>query len=297
MMDLDALPLHARACPGESLSSWLDATRQALQLTQAEWQSMGAAGLDDTAALQGAPSGLGRVSAVPRRWRLHPNERWVTCPQCLRPGGIGPRPTLTEWVDARRFWCRQHGLLLHPSDWRDREGGPATELDSELELASRWIDTWIGWEREAAATRQRDSRAAWAHDLLRICTANLSPMAESAPAEVMAWELEQRLGVIGGAQKQRVMSASMPLLGQLPFRIRLGALLGAYRLWLVTEERACGQPLPSLTLAGWAWLLSRRSCRAQERRTSLAAQMQRMLANTRVRTQKRGQRLSRGVRR
>lgn len=254
---------------------------------------MGVGVMDDTSTLPGGPFGLGQVSAIPRRWRLDRNERWVTCPSCLRPGGEGPRPTLAVWADARQFWCRQHGVILLPSDWRARQGVFGTALDPELETLSGWVDTWLAWEREARLTRQRNSNAAWASDLVRVCTANLSTMAESAPAELIAWELEQRLGVIGGAQKQRIMSASMPLLGQLPLRIRLGALLGAYRLWLVTEQRACGQPLPPLTLAGWVWLLGRRSCLAQECRVSFASQMQRLLANTRVRTGRKSQRLSR----
>lgn len=106
-MEISDLPVWAEVFPGESIHSWLEATRVRLGLDDGDWWTW--CSLDraeperpaDKKSWKSLPAGLGQIAEMPVDLRIAPAWREIYCPRCVINGPAGIRhPVLTKWLDV-----------------------------------------------------------------------------------------------------------------------------------------------------------------------------------------------------
>lgn len=269
-MDLSCLPLFAQPVPGESVASWLEATRVRMGMSPEEWlQIVGYLSEAESPGTGGEwiglPSELGDVRSVRRRWRSTPKHRGLICLACIEASAVGRLFTLAQWADSRQFWCRTHLTVLLPGErfsfGRLRQA-PRLLLQQELVPLSEWVAQWMQGGADVPLTE-----CAWRADLVRACAVNWLQSAGPNAGAIAFWELTERR-LLFGELGHNLSGLVQPAFRQLPPGNRVGVLLAAYRLWHVLQppSEADKPPMPQLSAGGWRWLAARSSCRSDEHR-------------------------------
>lgn len=276
-MDLSCLPLFAKPVPGESVASWLEATRVRMDMSPEEWlQIVGYLSEAESPGIGGEwiglPPELGDVRSVRRRWRSTQEHRGLICLACIEASAVGRPFTLARWADARQFWCRTHRAVLLPGErfgFERLRQAPRLLLQQELVPLSEWVAQWMQGGAGVPPTE-----CAWRADLVRACAVNWLPSSGPNAGASAYWELsEHRL--MFGELSHNLSGLVQPAFRQLPPGNRVGVLLAAFRLWqiLQTPARADMPRMPELTAEGWRWLSARSSCRSDEQRHEMALDM------------------------
>ncbi len=224
-MKVEDLPDAAVPFPGESVFSWLEATRQRLGLAPSEWREW--CGFSpreperrsDGSAWGKLPTELDRIELIPAAWRIEGTWRQIACPRCVLPVDKGIRyPVLVDWLDARTIACSRHQLLLcyFPAD----DPVPVT-VNQEIQGLYEWLQQWRQGtiERQDARLR-RDlvlaSGRNWGPGFSKIASAELAWVIEG-----MGWRLPRtqscyrplgppRIGALGPLDRAAAFARSVP---------------------------------------------------------------------------------------
>lgn len=248
-MKVDDLPAIARPYPGESIVSWLHATRRVLKLPEFEWWAWcGCCPSEPERKATGEewgrlPEELGRIEQIPAAWRVAGAWRELACPCCRVSDEAGDRyPVLVDWLDVRSIACREHQLLL--SQYVPRAALPVSS-QPELQALFEWLEQWRNGDLERADARLR-------RDLVIASGRNWDPSWGGIASSELTWVIEGM-----GWQLPRSRRAYPPFgpvrIGELPLVDRAAALLGAYRAWQVLNG-ADSPNLPDWPNQAWAWL-------------------------------------------
>ena len=251
-MRIEDLPAAAEPCMGESVYSWLDATRLQLGLEEAEWrQWCEFEAKEPERRIGGAewgrlPPELGRIERVPSSWRIAAEWRSIGCAMCTAPTQTGVRyPVQVDWLDARAIACSRHRLLLSYAPYRD-----SMPLDANEELLSlwQWLEDWRHGQVNGQDARLR-------RDLVLASARNWGPGFGGIASAELAWSIEG-----AGWALPKPHRTYQPLgparVGRLAPNDRAAALLGAYRAWTALAA-ASAQNLPKWPFAAWEWLARR----------------------------------------
>ncbi len=248
-MRIEDLPAAAEPCMGESVYSWLDATRLQLGLAEAEWREWCRFEAKEPERKMGGaewgilPNELGRIERIPASWRIAAEWRSLGCAMCTAPTPSGARhPVLVDWLDVRAVACARHRLLLSYAPSRD-----AMRLDSNEELLALW--QWLEEWRDGRVTGQ-DARLR--RDLLLASARNWGPGFGGIASAELAWSIEG-----AGWALPKAHRTYQPLgparVGSLAPSDRAAALLGAYRAWTALAATSA-KNLPRWPLGAWEWL-------------------------------------------
>lgn len=253
-MEISDLPVWAEVFPGESIQSWLEATRVRLGLEAHDWWAWCA--LDraeperraDRRGWTRLPAGLGQIADIPIDLRIAPAWREIYCPRCVVNGPMGFRhPVLAKWLDVRSICCDEHLLLLNY-----RSTSQCIDVGSDSELLA-----WHYWLRE---WRDDDSLVVTEHlfrrDLLLAATRNWSPGWGPIAGVGSNWVLTEK-GWLGAGLPNHPQPPGRPgRAGELGPADRMSALYSAWQAWMAIRE---GVPagLPRWPLDAWQWLEGR----------------------------------------
>lgn len=253
-MEISDLPVWADVFPGESVRSWLDATRVRLGLVQEDWWTW--CGIDPTEperpahkkCWSGLPPALGQISDIPVDLRIAPVWREIYCPHCVVEHKAGIRhPVLTKWLDVRSISCDEHRLLL---SYRSLSRCVNILDDPELEAWDRWLREWRD-DRNLDVLEHRFRR-----DLLLAASRNWSPSWALIAGVGSNWLLTEK-GWLARSLPSNLHPPNGPSrVGTLGPSDRMSALFSAWRAWIAMRE---GVPaaLPRWPLEAWQWLEAR----------------------------------------
>lgn len=249
-MDIQDLPVFAHVYPGETVRSWLDATRRCLGLSEDEWWDWCACDPDEPErplgrrAWRGLPSELGSIDSVPVDFRIAPGARVLQCPSCAVWERWGQRfPVVAMWLDVRSVCCEEHGLLLGGGSPRARV---SIHEDPELMLWHLWLNEW----RVDGSISQIEKH--FRRDLVLAGARNWGPGRGPIASAEVDWELRQR-GWLDGPPGRHHEPGGPGRIGSLHRADRLSALFGAWRAWLAMQGQLAGA-LPHWPLSAWVWL-------------------------------------------
>jgi hypothetical protein len=254
-MRIEDLPAAATPCVGESIYSWLEATRVQLGVGAPEWrQWCGFSREEPERRTSGEgwgdlPTELGRIERIPASWRIAAEWRGIGCSECAVATSRNPRyPVLVDWLDARTVACAQHRLLLSYQPAED-----AMPVDSNAELLAMW--RWLEqWRLESLARQDAKLR----RDLVLASGRNWGPGFGAIASAELAWVIEGSGWRLPKPQRQyRPLGPAR--IGSLSPIDRAASLLGAYRAWMALSDPST-QSLPAWPTPAWDWL-ARRWCR------------------------------------
>lgn len=253
-MEISDIPAFSSVYPGESVRSWLDATRILIGLSEAEWWAWC---LCDSVeperplhkrAWTDLPSGLGHALDIPVDFRVAPGWRDICCPLCVTEARSGTtrHPVLAAWLDVRTICCAEHGFLLC-----HRAVSRRVDVSEEPELSrwNGWLQEWRSDEKLDLLDRRlrRDLALAaarnWAHYPGPIASVSYS------------WTLAEK-GWVGTGRGHLYPPGRPSRVGMLAPIDRLSALYAAWRAWLALrmgEEVAT----PDWPIEAWIWLEKR----------------------------------------
>ncbi len=253
-MEISDLPVWAEVFPGESIHSWLEATRVRLGLDDGDWWTWCA--LDRAEPERPAakkswkslPAGLGQIAEIPVDLRIAPAWREIYCPRCVINGPTGIRhPVLTKWLDVRSICCDEHLLLL---SYRSTSKFIDVSSDSELLAWYSWLREWRD-DSSLAVTEHRFRR-----DLLLAATRNWSPTSGLIAGVGSGWLLAER-GWLGSGMPSSLQQPGCPSrAGMLSQGDRMSALFSAWQAWIALREGA-SSALPKWPREAWYWLEAR----------------------------------------
>lgn len=258
-MRIEDLPAAANPCAGESIYSWLEATRVQLGLGASEWgQWCGFSGEEPERRINGEdwgalPTELGRIERVPASWRIAAEWREIGCSKCAVATSRSRRyPVLVDWLDARAIACVQHRLLLSYQPAED-----AMPVDSNAELLAMW--EWLEqWRLENLARQDAKLR----RDLVLASGRNWGPGFGPIASAELAWSIEGTGWRLPKPHRQyRPLGPAR--VGSLSPIDRAASLLGGYRAWRALIDPST-QTLPAWPAAAWDWL-ARRWCRSGDK--------------------------------
>jgi len=260
------LPVAATPYPGESIYSWLDATRKMLRLGVSEWSQWCAfsdeeperrVGGQDWGAL---PPELDRIEGIPASWRIRADWRAMACSECfVRTAGGRRYPVLVSWLDARAIACVQHRLLL-----TYQPATEATPVDANGEILAlwEWLERW-----RAGHLAGRDAKLC--RDLVLASGRNWGIGFGGIASMHLVWSIEG-----AGWRMPEPQRRYQPLgpggVGDLGPADRASALLGAYRAWKALNDPVAS-PLPSWPPQAWEWLARRWRSGCDERLGAMLA--------------------------
>ena len=275
-MDLSCLPLFAQPIPGESVASWLEATRLRMGISPEEWVLLvGYLSEEESPAIGewiGLPPELGDVRSIRRRWRSTLEHRGLICPACIEASAAGRPFTLAQWADAGQFWCHAHQTVLLPGERFSFERmrlAPRLLLQQELVPLSKWVAQWMRGAGDMPLIER-----AWRAALVRACAINWLQSSGPNAGAIAFWELSER-GLLFGELTPDLSGLMQPSFRQLPPGNRVGVLLAAFRLWQVLQPSGGAEMprTPELSVEGWRWLEARPSCRSDQQRHDLVQGM------------------------
>lgn len=262
--DMTTLPLWAEPVPGESRESWISATFAKLPIDARMWTKWLRPDSSEperpaSGEWVGFPEALADIRSVPPTWRLAARWRRVRCPACSVGGPQDTRwPTLVEWLDARRIYCRSHGRLLiygRPQDFLDHPD-PLLEGVKQAEKLCEWLDDWIAIEGRSSPSLQA-MECLWRRDLVTLVMRNWGVLPDyggciSAPCDVpfAPWRT--------ATHNIRFATNAPTRVGLMPPNQRVSALWCAYLCWCSIGGE--GAP-PVVAPDGWRWLARRWSGR------------------------------------
>lgn len=253
-MEISNLPVWADVFPGESIRSWLDATRVRLGLAEEEWWTW--CGIDPAEperlahkkCWSGLPPGLGHISDIPVDLRVAPAWREIYCPNCALEGLSGIRhPVLAKWLDVRSISCDEHRVLLC---YRSPSRCVNISDDPELEAWDQWLREWRD-DQSLYLVERRFRR-----DLLLAASRNWSPSSAMIASVGCNWLLTEK-GWLARSLPSNLHPPNGPSrVGALGPADRMSALFSAWRAWIAMRE---GMPtaLPRWPLEAWQWLEAR----------------------------------------
>jgi hypothetical protein len=260
VLRIEDLPTAADPYPGESIYSWLEATRVKLKLEERDWkQWCGFSAEEPERRSDGTewgslPLELGRIERIPASWRVGAKWRRMSCTRCFLPiAGARRYPVLIDWLDARAIACGKHRLLL---GYKPDEEAMSVDANEDLLALWAWLEQWRHGKIEG-----RD--AALRRDLVLASGRNWSTRSDDIASAELAWSIE---GIGWSLPRYRANYRPLgpPRVGGLAPMDRAAALLGAYRAWM-----ALGDPpaptLPSWPTPAWEWLARRWSSRRDRR--------------------------------
>lgn len=250
-MKIEDLPAAADPYAGESIYSWLEATRIQLGLNESEWrQWCGFSALEPERRIGGErwgvlPPELDKIERIPASWRIAAEWRRMRCSRCVASASGGTRhPVLVEWLDCRVIACARHRLLL---SYHLEEQSLAVE-DSNLSDLWQWLEQWRGGQID-----RRDAKLR--RDLLLASGRNWSPDFGAIASVEFAWAIEGSGWRLPKPQKQYRPLGPARIGGLGPLD-RAAALLGAYRAWMALNAPSTPS-LPAWPTAAWEWLARR----------------------------------------
>ncbi len=249
-MDITDLPVFASVYPGESVRSWLDATRSCLGLGEEDWWDWCSCDPDEPErplgrrAWRGLPPGLGSVEVIPVDFRIGPRLRVLRCTSCKVMEPWGERsPVAAAWLDVRTICCEEHGLLLGDSS-------PWAQVSiHEYDELLRW-HLWLKEWRVDGCISQIERH--FRRDLLLAGARNWGPGRGPIASAEADWDLRQR-GWLKGPPGRRHEPGGPCRVGSLERADRLSALFAAWRAWLAIRGELAAA-LPHWPLSAWVWL-------------------------------------------
>lgn len=267
-MEISDLPVWAEVFPGESVQSWLEATRVSLGLDAHDWWAWCALDPTETERQAGKkiwtwlPEGLGQVTKVPIDLRIAPAWREIYCPRCVVNAPVGLRhPVLAKWLDVRSICCDEHMLLLNY-----RSTSKCIDVGSDPELLA-----WYYWLREwrddgSLAVAERRFR----RDLLLAATRNWSPTSGLIAGVGSKWLLTEKGWLVPGMPSRLQQPGCPGRAGMLSPGDRMSALFSAWQAWMAIGE-GMSLALPKWPREAWHWLDARWRTRLPYERGALIA--------------------------
>ncbi len=250
-MEILEIPVFSSVHPGESVRSWLDATRILLGISEADWWAWCVC---DPAEPErplykrewtDLPSGLGRALDVPVDFRIAPEWRDICCPLCVEKtkSGVLRHPVLAAWLDVRTICCEEHDLLLY-----HRALSIKVDISEDPELLR-----WCGWLKEWRTDEKLDLLdLRLRRDLALAAARNWGCISGPIASVGSSWVLAEKGWVRTG--RGRLYPPGRPSrIGMLAPIDRLSALYAAWRAWLALRTET-GVKIPDWPIEAWVWL-------------------------------------------